>query len=225
MKIEDIPAMERPLEKALNYGIEKLSNTEILALLINSGTRSRSAIELASEILSIMPGGLSQLGELELDDLMNIKGIGYSKALRILGAIQLGKRMATSVPPDRACIRTNEDVACLIMERLRYEKKEHFLSILLNTKGEVIEIDTVSIGELTSTLVHPREVFKRATRQSAASIILAHNHPSGDPAPSRQDIETTRRLIECGKLMGINILDHIIIGNGTFTSLKALNLM
>ena len=133
--------------------------------------------------------------------------------------------MATAFPEENFCIRSNDDVAKLLMERLRYEKKEHFLSILLNSKGEVIEIDTVSIGELSATVVHPREVFNRATKKSAASIILAHNHPSGDPTPSVQDVETTKRLVECGRLMGINVLDHVIIGNGDFSSLKALNMI
>ena len=133
--------------------------------------------------------------------------------------------MATAFPEEKFCIRSNDDVAKLLMERLRYEKKEHFLSILLNSKGEVIEIDTVSIGELSATVVHPREVFNRATKKSAASIILAHNHPSGDPTPSVQDVETTKRLVECGRLMGIKVLDHVIIGNGDFSSLKALDMI
>ena len=185
----------------------------------------KSLIDIAAEVIGISPHGISALGELGLEDLLEIKGIGSSKAIRVLAAVQLGKRMATAFPEENFCIRSNDDVAKLLMERLRYEKKEHFLSILLNSKGEVIEIDTVSIGELSATVVHPREVFNRATKKSAASIILAHNHPSGDPTPSVQDVETTKRLVECGRLMGINVLDHVIIGNGDFSSLKALNMI
>lgn len=225
MKIENLPVSERPMEKALDGGVSSLSNSELLALLINSGTVEKSALDLATEILAVSRGGISELGALSLEDLITIKGIGNSKAIRVLAAVQLGKRMATAVPERKYCIRSNEDVAKLLMERLRYEKKEHFICILLNSKGEVIETDTVSVGELSATVVHPREVFSGAARKSAASIILAHNHPSGDPSPSRQDIETTRRLVECGRLMGIKVLDHIIIGNGSFVSLRAMDMM
>lgn len=225
MKIENLPVSERPMEKALEIGIENLSNVELMALIINSGTARKSAIDIAGEVLAISSDGVSALGELELEELLEIKGIGRSKATRVLAAVQLGKRMATAFPEERFCIRSNDDVAKLLMERLRYEKKEHFLSILLNSKGEVLEIDTVSIGELSATVVHPREVFNRATKRSAASIILAHNHPSGDPTPSTQDVETTKRLVECGRLMGIKVLDHVIIGNGDFSSLKALDMI
>ncbi len=225
MKIDNLPVSERPMEKAMDGGISSLSNSELLALLINSGTVEKSALDLAVEILTISQGGISQLGEVRLEDLVRIKGIGPSKAVRVLAAVQLGKRMATAIPEERFCIRSNEDVAKLLMEKLRYEKKEHFVSILLNSKGEVIEIDTVSIGELSATVVHPREVFSGATRKSAASIILAHNHPSGDPTPSKQDVETTKRLVECGRLMGIKVLDHVIIGNGSFVSLRAMDMM
>lgn len=225
MKIVNLPVSERPMEKALEYGVENLSNVELLALIINSGTVKKSAIDIAAEVIGISPHGISALGELGIEDLLEIKGIGSSKAIRILAAVQLGIRMATAFPEEKFCIRSNDDVAKLLMERLRYEKKEHFLSILLNSKGEVIEIDTVSIGELSATVVHPREVFNRATKKSAASIILAHNHPSGDPTPSVQDVETTKRLVECGRLMGIKVLDHVIIGNGDFSSLKALDMI
>lgn len=225
MKIVNLPVSERPMEKALEYGVENLSNVELMALIINSGTVKKSAIDIAAEVIGISPYGISALGELGIEDLLEIKGIGSSKAIRILAAVQLGIRMATAFPEEKFCIRSNDDVAKLLMERLRYEKKEHFLSILLNSKGEVIEIDTVSIGELSATVVHPREVFNRATKKSAASIILAHNHPSGDPTPSVQDVETTKRLVECGRLMGIKVLDHVIIGNGDFSSLKALDMI
>lgn len=225
MKIDSLPVRERPMEKALDGGINSLSNAELLAILINSGTVEKSALDLALEVLAISKEGISELGAMRFEDLVAIKGIGRSKAIRVLAAVQLGKRISTAIPEERYCIRSNEDVAKLLMERLRYEKKEHFVSILMNSKGEVLEVDTVSIGELSATVVHPREVFSGATRRSAASIILAHNHPSGDPSPSKQDIETTKRLVECGRLMGIKVLDHIIIGNGNFVSLRAMGMM
>lgn len=125
----------------------------------------------------------------------------------------------------RKVIESSHDVADLLMERLRYEKKEHFKSILVNTKGEILSVDTVSIGALSSTVVHPREVFSSAVRKSAAGVIFVHNHPSGDPLPSEEDIVTTKRLVKSGEILGIRVLDHIIIGDGEFSSLKAMNLM
>lgn len=225
MKIKGLPESERPMEKAINQGVEKLSNSELLALIINSGREGLSAVDLAQSVMGIYPEGISQLGEATYEELINIKGIGPSKAIRLLSTFQIGRRIATSGPRSRKAIKSNDDVAELFMEELRYEKKEHFITLLLNSKGEILDIDKVSIGELSSTIVHPREVFSKAIKKSAASIILVHNHPSGDPSPSQEDIRTTIRLIEGGKLLGIKVLDHIIIGHGEYVSLKALDII
>ena len=225
MLIKSMPQEERPLEKAINGGVQALSNTELLGLIIHTGTRNVSSLHLAEEVLSSGNGGISELGEIQYEDLLGITGIGPSKAILILSVIELGKRIAMAPAARRKVIESSHDVADLLMERLRYEKKEHFKSILVNTKGKIPSLDTVSIGALSSTVVHPREVFSSAVRKSAAGVIFVHNHPSGDPLPSEEDIVTTKRLVKSGEILGIRVLDHIIIGDGEFSSLKAMNLM
>lgn len=222
MAIKSLPESERPLEKAAAQGIGSLSNTELLGIVIHSGTRDSSALHLAEELLSGCSGGISDLGVMTLEELKMTRGIGPAKACRILASVELGKRIATAAPGSRPVVRCAEDVAAMFMERLRYEKKEHFFSVLLNVRGEVIEADSVSVGQLNSTLVHPREVFRQAVRRSAAAVVFVHNHPSGDPTPSNEDILTTKRLVECGKLLGIEVEDHIVIGDGRFISLQGL---
>lgn len=225
MRIKLMPETERPLEKALDRGIKTLSNTEILAIIIHTGTKNKSAIHLAEEVLTKYPEGIAQLGESTLEDLTEIVGIGSAKALNILAAIELGKRISTGKKKAQLFVESSDDVAKLFMEELRFEKKEHFKSVMVNAKGRVIGIDNVSIGELSSTVVHPREVFIQAVKKSAAGVIFVHNHPSGDPSPSQEDILTTKRLIECGDVLGIKVLDHIIIGDGKFKSFMAMDLI
>ena len=222
MVIKSLPEAERPLEKAAVHGIGSLSNVELLGIIIHSGTRDSSALHLAEELLSGCPNGIADLGSMTPEELRVTRGIGPAKASRILAAMELGKRIAAAAPAKRPVVRCAEDVASIFMERLRYEKKEHFFSVLLNVRGEVIETDPVSVGELSSTVVHPREVFRQAIRRSAATVIFVHNHPSGDPTPSEQDILTTQRLMECGKILGIDVQDHIVIGDGRYESLQCL---
>lgn len=219
MKIKALPAEERPMEKGLFGGMESLSNAELLALIINSGTREQSAIALAEELLAYSEG-IGGLRDVSGEELMKIKGIGKGKAARILAALEFGKRVSTRPAGRSVNIAKSEDVANLFMEELRHLKKEIFKVLLLNSKGDIISVETVSIGELTSTVVHPREAFCIAVKKSAAAVIFVHNHPSGDPTPSREDIVTTRRLAECGTLLGIKVLDHIVIGNGRFMSIN-----
>ena len=225
MQIKSLPKNERPVEKALKYGIKALSNAELLALILHTGTRSKSAIGLAEDILSEYADGISGFATAEPEELTKVNGIGRVKACSVLAAVELGKRIAMTPAEKEICLESSETVAKLFMEKLRYEKKEHFKSILVNTKGGIITIDDVSVGELSSTVVHPREVFTMAVRKSASAVIFVHNHPSGDPTPSREDIETTKRLIDSGKLLGIRVLDHIIIGNGRYSSLKDMDLL
>lgn len=207
------------MEKGLLHGMEHLSNTELLALLINSGTKEKSAIALAQDVIG-HSRGIYHLREMTPEELMGIRGIGKGKAVRILAALELGKRIA-SKPVSRVVNTTNpQTIAALFMEELRYEKKENFRIILLNARGDLISIETISVGALTSALVHPREVFRPAVKKSAAAVVLVHNHPSGDPTPSKEDFETTWRLMECGELMGIQVVDHLVIGDGTFVSIR-----
>ena len=222
MKIKFLPEEERPIEKCLSQGIGSLSNRELLALLINSGTRDKSAMDLAEDILARDKEGIFYLRETSLEELMSINGIGRSKATRIMAAIELGKRISMKPVQFGKNIRDDEDVAALFMEDMRYQKKEMFKALLLNSKGGVISVETVSVGELNSTIVHPREVFSAAIKKSAAAIIFIHNHPSGDPEPSSEDYLTTARLVECGKLLGIKVADHLVIGDGKYISMKAI---
>jgi DNA repair protein RadC len=203
----------------LQYGAQALSNAELLAILLRTGTISESAVGLAQRLLA-ESGGLRQLVEMSANELMKIKGIGLAKALQIKAGIELGRRIARSVQDSAVTIRSPRDVSDLLMEDLRYLKKEHFVCLFLNTKNHVIGQETLSIGSLNASIVHPREVFVAAIKRSSASIICVHNHPSGDPTPSREDIEITKRLSEAGRLIGIDVLDHIIIGDRTFVSLK-----
>lgn len=224
MKIKSLPAEERPMEKGLFQGMDRLSNAELLALLINSGTADKSAIALAEEVLG-RGKGIFGLRDMTAQELMEIRGIGKGKAARILASLELGKRVSSILPRDMVSIDSPQSIAVLFMEELRHLKQETFRILLLNAKGEVISTEIISTGELTSTLVHPREVFRPAVKKSAAAVLLVHNHPSGDPQPSREDIETTSRLQECGKMMGIRVIDHIVIGDGIYVSMMSEGLM
>ena len=224
MKIKALPAEERPMEKGLFQGMETLSNTELLALIINSGTREKSAIALAEDVIG-KGEGIFRLREMSPQELMGIHGIGQGKAARILAALELGKRMAARPSASPVNVESSDDIAALFMDQMRDLKQETFRILLLNAKGDIISSESISVGELTSTLVHPREVFRPAVKKSAAAMVLIHNHPSGDPTPSVQDIDMTLRLMECGRLMGIRILDHLVIGDGTYASMRGMGIM
>ena len=222
MRIKHLPEDERPVEKSFSMGIESLSNGELLALLINSGTKGKSAMALAEEVLAKDEKGISYLRESSLEELLSINGIGKAKAARIMAAVELGKRIASKPTEKRVKIESDEDVAHIFMEDLRYKKKEIFKAVLLDSKGGIISIETVSIGELTSTLVHPREVFNQAVKKSAAAMVFVHNHPSGDPTPSKEDFNTTDRLVACGDILGIKVVDHIVIGDGRYIRIRSM---
>ena len=219
LMIKDVPKEERPRERLLAVGAENLSNQELLAILLGSGTKQESVMELAKHILMHFEG-LKLLKDATIEELIAIKGIGYAKGILILAAIELGRRMHQYRPTENYTIRSPEDGADYIMEDMRLLKQEHFVALFLNTKNQVIHRQTIFIGSLNASIVHPREVFREAIKRSAASIIVAHTHPSGDPAPSQEDIQVTKRLADTGKLIGIEVLDHLIIGDGKFVSLK-----
>ena len=222
--LRDIPNEERPRERMLQYGAQALSNAELLAILLRTGTYAESAVQLAQRLLK-QAGGLRQLVDMSTEQLMQFKGIGAAKALQLQASIELGRRLARSAMKERAVIRSPQDVHPLLGEQLRYLQKEHFVCLFLNTKNQVIAQETMSIGSLNASIVHPREVFRAAIQRSSASLICAHNHPSGDPTPSPEDIHITRRLAEAGRLIGIEVLDHVIIGDQNFVSLKEQGLI
>jgi DNA repair protein RadC len=219
LMIRDVPKDARPRERLLSDGPESLSNQELLAILLRTGTKDESVLELAQRLLHHFEG-LRSLKDATIEEMTSIKGIGKAKAMQILAALELGRRISRLSYDERYEIRSPEDGAKYVMEDMRFLSQEHFVAIYLNTKNQVIHRKTVFIGSLNSSIVHPREVFKEAIKRSAASVICAHNHPSGDPTPSREDIEVTKRLAESGRIIGIELLDHLIIGDHTFISLK-----
>ena len=223
LSIREMSADLRPRERLLKDGVETLSEIELLAILLRTGSRSVSAMELAAMILTGFKG-LRSLMDATVEELSETKGIGLAKAAQIKAALELGKRMALKNMEEKPIIKSPEDAAELVMEDMRYLDREYFRAMLLNTKNRVLSLETISVGTLSSSAVHPRELFKVAIKKSAAALILIHNHPSGDPTPSREDLEVTKRLEEAGKIIGIDVLDHLIIGDNKFVSLKAKGL-
>ncbi|KAA0549566.1 JAB domain-containing protein [Bacillus sp. BGMRC 2118] len=217
--IKDFPQDERPRERLLVDGPKSLSNHELLAILLRTGSKDESVLQLANRLLNHFEG-LRMLKDATIEELTMMKGIGKTKAIQIMAAVELGRRIGNLRYDERYVIRSPEDGANYVMEDMRFLTQEHFVCLYLNTKNQVLHKQTIFIGSLNASIVHPREVFKEAFRRSAASIICIHNHPSGDPAPSKEDIEVTKRLSECGKIIGIELLDHLIIGDGKFVSLK-----
>lgn len=222
--IKDLPLEERPREKLIKMGAGALSNAELLAILLRIGNKSESAVQLATRIIT-KSGGLRSLPDLSLEELQDNKGIGPDKAVTIKAALELGSRLATAPREETGSITTPGQAAALFMEELRYKKKEFFKILLLNTKNHIISREEISVGSLSASIVHPRELFIAPLRKSAASIIMFHNHPSGDPAPSQQDLEVTRRLVDAGNILGIAVRDHIIIGDGCFFSFREKGLL
>ncbi|TDT61195.1 RadC family protein [Fonticella tunisiensis] len=217
--IKDIPLDDRPRERLIKNGPEALSDAELLAIILRTGTKSESAINIANRLISSYDG-LKFLCSCSVQELSSIKGIGSAKAAQIKAAVELGRRLRSFRSGPAPRIGKPEDAAWLVMEDMRYLNKEHLKVIFLNTKNVVIDVKDISIGSLNSSIVHPREVYSEAIRKISSSIIVCHNHPSGDPSPSQEDISITKRLWEVGKLVGIELLDHIIIGDGNYISLK-----
>lgn len=221
MKIKEMAKLERPVEKMALLGRENLSNSELLAIIIRSGRKGESALSLSERLLRNTKDGIRGLYDSSLEELTSIEGIGPMKASVIMAAFELGRRVSESNGIYKERANSVDDVVNIFMERLRYLKKERFEVLLVDTKGKVIAIENISTGDLTSSLVHPRETFRTAVKRSAAGIILVHNHPSGDPTPSEEDIVVTKKLIEAGRVLGISVMDHIVIGDGIFCSMKA----
>ncbi len=222
--IKELPASERPRERLQAYGVHALTTAELIAILIRTGSGERSAVSLGEFLLAEF-GSIKGVAVASHEQLARVKGLGDVKAGQIQAAIEFGHRLALFTEEGRPTIGGPRDVANLLLPDLRYQKKEHLKSLLLDTKNRVLAIRTVSIGDLSSSIVHPREVYKDAVVASAASIIVAHNHPSGDPTPSAEDVAVTKRLIGAGEIMGIDLLDHIVIGDGVFVSLKERGLI
>jgi len=223
--VHDLPLSERPRERLLKHGIEALSAQEILALILGRGIKDESVIVTAQKLLSTF-GNLKNIAAASMEELTKIKGIGPAKAAQIKAAFELSKRLEDSSDKDRkTTVKSPEDAIKSVKNQLKGKKKEHFLVLSLDTRNHLINTQTISIGSLDSSIVHPREVFKEAISSTAASVIFAHNHPSGDPTPSEDDIKLTKRLVEAGEILGIEVLDHIIICDKDYISMKSKNLL
>ena len=218
MTIRDMTLEERPREKMILNGVGCLSDAELLAILIRTGTKELNAVQLGQAIID-KADNIRYLQDLTFEELKSINGIGQTKALQIKAALELSNRIA-SYKPLKYKIKNPWDIYKYYMESLRYQYKEIFKVVLLNTKNEIITDVDISIGTLNSSLVHPREVFREAIRRSSNKIILLHNHPSGNAEPSKEDKNITNRLKDCGELVGIEVIDHIIIGDGVYFSFK-----
>ena len=220
IKMKELPLSERPYEKLQMYGPEKLSNAELLAIVIKTGTKTETSVEIAQKILKLK-GEQSQLKFLQdvsIEECMQIKGIGKVKAIQIRAIGELTKRMARPVN-NQIKITNSIDVANLMMEELRYEKREIAKVILLNSKNIVLKIVDIAFGGANFAMIEPKEVLSEAIKMNVPHMILIHNHPSGDSTPSNQDYHLTDRIYDCCDLMGIKLLDHIVIGDGTFSSI------
>jgi DNA repair protein RadC len=219
VRVKDLPPEERPQEKLLSHGAGELSVRELLALLLRTGGGRRTALALADQLM-LRTGGLRRLAASSPEDLRQVAGIGPAKAAQVLAGLELGRRLLALGPEERRPLRSPADAAGLVMPEMRFLAKEHFRVLLLDAKNRLLASELVSIGTLNTSLVHPRELFRRAIAAAAAAVILIHNHPSGDPTPSAEDLALTRRLVEAGRLLGIEVLDHLVIGDNRYVSLK-----
>jgi len=223
--VHDLPLSERPRERLLKLGSEALSAQEILALILGRGVKGESVIETSHKLLSRF-GNLKGVADASVEELTQTKGIGPAKAAQIKAALELSKRLEADVDEKpKPVLKSPEDVVAEVRGQLKGKKKEHFLVLCLDTRNRLINHKLVSIGSLDTSIVHPREVFKEAVSSFAASVIFVHNHPSGDPEPSKEDIELTKRLVKAGEIIGIDVLDHIIVCDKSYLSLEANNLL
>lgn len=224
LTIKQLPPELRPRERLIQFGASSLSNAELLAIVLGTGTKNRNTVQLSEKLLTHFQT-IDSIYRSTVEELCDIDGIGEAKAAKLLASLELGRRVSAASPAERPTISDPEDVVELLMPGMRYLDREHFKAIILNTKHQVLRIVDISIGSLSSSVVHPRELYKMVIRHNGAAVIVAHNHPSGDPTPSSEDIAVTKRLSEAGAVLGVELLDHVVLGDGRFVSLKEYSLM
>ncbi|MGO3498429.1 MAG: RadC family protein [Staphylococcus equorum] len=218
MRINELADNQKPRERLLSHGASHLSHAELLAILINTGRKGSSSIDIANELLKSVDN-LKELKMLSISDLNKIKGVGLYKALILKAAFELGERMHSGSVDDKIQISSPKDVADFMMGKMEHLTQEKFIALFLNSKNVIIKQKTIFVGTLNSSIVHPCEIFSEAIKCASNAIIVLHNHPSGDVTPSNEDIKTTERLKKCGQVLGIDLLDHIIIGDHTYLSM------
>jgi DNA repair protein RadC len=217
--IRDLPQAERPRERLVYYGAGALSTAELLAIVLRVGTGGESAVHLAERLLATFEG-LPGLAQATVDELCQARGLGEAKATQLKAALELGRRLLVAAPHDRPQVRSPADAANLLMAEMSLLAQEHLRTVLLDTRNRVLRTHTVYIGSLNTASVRVGEVFREAIRANCAALIVVHNHPSGDPTPSPEDVQVTRLIVEAGALLQIDVLDHLIIGRQRFVSLK-----
>ncbi|MBN2307461.1 MAG: DNA repair protein RadC [Candidatus Hydrogenedentes bacterium] len=222
--VRELPPEDRPRERLVRLGAEALRDAELIAVLFRTGTRELGAVALADRVLNHF-ANLRGLARASVEELCQVKGLGTAKAVEIKAALELGMRLAAHTDEERARIKDAADVAALLMPRFKHCETETFKALLLNAKNEVLKIVDVSSGSLDATPAPPRDVFRQAVREGAGAVIVCHNHPSGDPEPSRDDLALTGRLVEAAEVLGVRLLDHLIFGDGRYVSLQERNLM
>lgn len=225
--MKEMPVSERPYEKCMEYGPGMLSDAELLAVILRSGTKDKTAVELAREILEMHPyyKGILGIFHLSMEELKKLSGIGPAKAVQILAIGELSKRLAAARVEDKLSFHSPQSIAEYYMEKMRHLNREEMILICFNGKNKVIKELRVSVGTVNQTVASPRELFLEALRCEAVSVIMVHNHPSGDPTPSRQDVLTTKRMQEIGDFLGIPLSDHLIIGDGSYVSFREEQMM
>lgn len=214
MRIKDTPKVDRPQEKLVKYGVKKLTDAELLAIILRTGTKDCNVIELSKKILRRFK---DRINEIDIKSLKEINGLGEIKACQIIAALELSNRLSQEKIKPRLI---SPQAVFDSVKEIRESKKEHLLAIYLDVKNREISREIISVGTLTASLVHPREIFEPAIRQLAAGIILVHNHPSGETEPSKEDIDVTKKLQKAGNLLGIEIVDHIIVSKGGYLSIN-----
>jgi DNA repair protein RadC len=217
--IKELPEGERPRERLEHYGPAALSTAELLAIILRVGTKDENVIRLAQRLLS-NHGGLTGLAQMSFHDMMEIKGLGQAKAAQLKAAFELGRRLLVAAPHERPLVKSPADAANLLMMEMGLLEQEHLRTVLLDSKNHVVKVQTVYIGSLNTAVLRVGELFREAIRLNAAAIIVAHNHPSGDPTPSAEDVYVTRQIVEAGKLLNIDVLDHLVICQARWVSLK-----
>ena len=222
--VREMPSEERPRERLASFGPSHLNNTELLAILLRTGSAGENVISQSSRLLTRF-GGLRGLGKANFSELCSEKGLSEAKSCQILAALELGRRFVSLAPEERATISCPEDVVNLLSAEMSALEQEHLRVLLLNTRNEVTGSEEIYIGNVNSSVVRPAEVFRPGIRANATSLIIVHNHPSGDPTPSGADVAITRELVDAGKLLGMELLDHVVIGSGQrYVSMKEARL-